>query len=565
MSFGFFGIQFGFALQNANVSRIFETLGASVDSIPILWIAAPVTGLIVQPIIGHMSDNTWNRLGRRRPFFLMGAILASLALIIMPNSPVLWVAAGMLWIMDASINISMEPFRAFVGDMLPSYQRTMGFSMQSFFIGTGAIIASALPWIMTNWFHISNTAGEGEIPPSVKFSFYVGGVVFFLAVLWTVTRTKEYSPEELKEFSEAEKAEALSDHPAYDERPIAHERLIRSGLIWLLISVSLFLLFYYLIFMDYGLGVLFGGGALFGLLQLIVGWLTLQKKTENGMVVVINDLFKMPKTMKQLALVQFFSWFALFSMWIYTTAGVTSTKYNMELDRETHGDLIRTIEQMKLLDESEQWGNIDPVEEDLNRLSQQFEEGKKMVASMRIVKFFVDEKKKEFVDLTPQSFAVLERIQKEYNTGADWVGVLMAVYNGFAAVMAFLIMWMARITNRKTVHAISLVVGGVSLASFFFIKNPTLLLIPELGIGLAWAAILAMPYAILTGSLPSHKMGTYMGIFNFFIVIPQISAAAILGFFVRALFENQAIYALLLGGCSLLIAAFLVMFVEDKD
>lgn len=565
MSFGFFGIQFGFALQNANVSRIFETLGASVDSIPILWIAAPVTGLIIQPIIGHMSDNTWNRLGRRRPYFLAGAILASIALIIMPNSPVLWVAAGMLWIMDASINISMEPFRAFVGDMLPSFQRTMGFSMQSFFIGTGAIIASALPWIMTNWFQISNTAGEGEIPPSVKFSFYVGGVVFFLAVIWTVTRTKEYSPEELQEFSDAGKAETSSDQRAHDERPIAHNRLIRSGLIWLLISISLFLIFYYFIFMDYGLGVLFGGAALFGLLQLIVGWFTYQKKTENGMVVVINDLFKMPKTMKQLAMVQFFSWFALFSMWIYTTAGVTSTKYDMELDRETHGDLVRNIEQMKLLDESEKWENIGLVEEDLNRLLQRFEEGKKMVASMRVVKFFVDEKKKEFVDLAPQSFAVLERIQKEYNTGADWVGVLMAVYNGFAAIMAFLIMWMAKITNRKTVHAISLVVGGVSMASFFFIKNPTLLMIPELGIGLAWAAILAMPYAILTGSLPSHKMGTYMGIFNFFIVIPQISAAAILGFFVRVLFENQAIYALLLGGCSLLIAALLVMFVEDKD
>jgi len=199
MSFGFLGIQFGFALQNANVSRIFETLGAEVDNIPILWIAAPVTGLIIQPIIGYMSDNTWNRLGRRRPYFLVGAILASVALLIMPNSPVLWVAAGMLWIMDASINISMEPFRAFVGDMLPSEQRTKGFAMQSFFIGTGAVVASALPYIMTNWLNIANTAPEGQIPPSVKFSFYIGGAVFLVAVLWTVLRTKEYSPEELKE------------------------------------------------------------------------------------------------------------------------------------------------------------------------------------------------------------------------------------------------------------------------------------------------------------------------------------------------------------------------------
>ena len=207
MSFGFLGIQFGFALQNANVSRIFETLGASIDNIPILWIAAPVTGLIVQPIIGHMSDKTWNRLGRRRPYFLIGAILASLAIIVMPNSPALWIAAGMLWIMDASINISMEPFRAFVGDMLPSEQRTAGFAMQSFFIGTGAVIASSLPYMMTNWFGISNVAPEGEIPDSVKFSFYIGALVFFLAVAWTVFSTKEYSPEELANFDVDKKSE----------------------------------------------------------------------------------------------------------------------------------------------------------------------------------------------------------------------------------------------------------------------------------------------------------------------------------------------------------------------
>jgi len=204
MSFGFLGIQFGFALQNANVSRIFETLGAEIDNIPILWIAAPVTGLIVQPIIGHLSDNTWTRLGRRRPFFLIGAILASIALLIMPNSPSLWIAAGMLWIMDASINISMEPFRAFVGDMLPSKQRTIGFSMQSFFIGTGAIIASFLPYIFTEWLGISNTAPAGEIPLSVKLSFYIGGAVFLVSVLWTVFSTKEYSPEELAEFEDKE-------------------------------------------------------------------------------------------------------------------------------------------------------------------------------------------------------------------------------------------------------------------------------------------------------------------------------------------------------------------------
>lgn len=486
MSFGFFGIQFGFALQNANVSRIFETLGAKIDAIPILWIAAPITGLIVQPIIGHMSDKTWGRLGRRRPYFLTGAILASLALLIMPNSPVLWFAAGMLWIMDASINISMEPFRAFVGDMLPSEQRTVGFSMQSFFIGAGAVIASALPYIMTKWFGISNTAPEGMIPPSVKFSFYVGGVVFFLAVLWTVVRSKEYSPEELKKYSEESDAQSKRKH--YDEAPVAHSKFIKNGLIWTIIGIVLFAAFYFFIYMDYGLGVLFGGITVFGLLQIFVGMMTKQNNTASGVVVVLNDLYKMPKTMVQLSYVQFFSWFALFAMWIYTTPAVTHHIYGA-------------------------------------------------------------------TDTTSALF----------NEGADWVGVLMAVYNGFAAVMAFVLIWLANKTSRKSVHAISLICGGIGLASFYVIKDPNLLLISELGIGLAWASILAMPYAILTGSLPSHKMGVYMGIFNFFIVIPQITAAAILGFFVKNLFGDEAIYALLLGGISFLIAALLVLKVDDVD
>ena len=236
MSFGFLGIQFGFALQNANVSRIFETLGASIDNIPILWIAAPVTGLIIQPIIGHMSDNTWNRLGRRRPYFLVGAILASLAIIVMPNSPALWVAAGMLWIMDASINISMEPFRAFVGDMLPSEQRTSGFAMLSFFIGTGAVIASALPYMMTNWFGISNVAPEGAIPSSVKFSFYFGAIVFFLAVAWTVFSTKEYSPEELKKYSESEESQ-VSNIKSQKSELVSASRFFKDGLIWLALGI----------------------------------------------------------------------------------------------------------------------------------------------------------------------------------------------------------------------------------------------------------------------------------------------------------------------------------------
>lgn len=489
MSFGFLGIQFGFALQNANVSRIFETLGASIDSIPILWIAAPVTGLIIQPIIGHWSDKTWNKLGRRRPFFLVGALLASTAIIFMPNSPALWVAAGMLWIMDASINVSMEPFRAFVGDMLPSEQRTVGFSMQSFFIGIGAIVASALPYIMTNWFGIANTAAAGEIPNSVKFSFYIGGAVFLFAVLYTVLSTKEYSPEELKKFSDNENISSELKTSIVSAEITRSRSFFINGSLWIIIGLAVsFVLYFVLHETDYGLYVLFVGSVIFGLLQWIAGFFTNQNKTSGGLVTILNDLYKMPKTMKQLAVVQFFSWFALFAMWIYTTPAVTHHIY----------------------------GATDPSSE-------------------------------------------------LYNQGADWVGVLMAVYNGFAAVMAFVIMWVAKLTNRKTVHMISLIVGGISFASFYVIKDPNVLLISELGIGLAWASILAMPYAILAGSLPPEKMGVYMGIFNFFIVIPQITAAAILGFFVKNIVGGEAIYALLLGGASMIVAGLMVFFVDDVD
>lgn len=486
MSFGFLGIQFGFALQNANTSRIFETLGANVDDIPILWIAAPVTGLIVQPIIGYMSDRTWNRLGRRRPYFLVGAILASIALFIMPNSPVLWVAAGMLWIMDASINISMEPFRAFVGDMLPSSQRTAGFAMQSFFIGTGAVVASALPWMMTNWLNISNMAPEGQIPPSVKFSFYIGAAIFLLAVLWTVFRTKEYSPEQLKKFQEEESLDNAMQTVDHDEI-LSPSKFMKGAWYWI---IGGFVTSALVIWQEWDkeLYILTVGGLLFGIIQIVAAQLTTQGKTDNGFVEVINDLFKMPKTMKQLAVVQFFSWFALFSMWIYTTSAVTSHIYG-----------------------------------------------------------------------TSDTTSAL------YNDGADWVTVCFAAYNGFAALVAFLLQPMATRTSRKTVHMIALIAGGIGLASIFFIQNPQLILLSMLGVGLAWASILAMPYAILTGSLPAHKMGVYMGIFNFFIVIPQITAAAILGFMVRGLFGGEAIYALIVGGVSMIIAAVLVLLVDDVD
>ena len=419
MSFGFLGIQFGFALQNANVSRIFETLGASKDELPILWLAAPVTGLLVQPIVGYFSDRTWNKLGRRRPFFLAGAILASIALIIMPNSPTLWIAAGTLWLLDGSINISMEPFRAFVGDKLRDDQRTKGFAMQSFFIGTGAVVASMLPYIFTNWFGVSNVAPEGEIPDSVRFSFYIGAAAFILAVLWTVIKSKEYPPEDMEVFL-ANKA--------------------KTGGIY------------------------------------------------NGLIESFKGIFAMPKTMTQLALVQFFSWFALFAMWIYTTGAITSHIYGTE-------DTTSAL----------------------------------------------------------------------YNEGADWVGVLFAIYNGIAAIFAFVLPVIAKHTSRKITHMICLFAGGLGLISIFYISDPSMLFIPMIGVGIAWSSILSMPYAMLAGALPADKMGYYMGVFNFFIVIPQIVAAGLLGFLLKSFFGNDAIYAMIIGGVALFIAGLLTLLVKDTD
>ncbi len=492
MSFGFLGIQFGFALQNANVSRIFETLGAAVEDIPILWVAAPLTGLIVQPIIGHFSDKTWNGLGRRRPFFLVGAILASLALFFMPNSPVLWVAAGMLWIMDASINVSMEPFRAFVGDMLPNEQRTSGFAMQSFFIGTGAVVASMLPWMFTNWFGISNTAPEGVIPDSVKFSFYIGGAAFLLAVLWTVIKTKEYSPEELASFEEAEKqAAGLVQTNQENESTYNVSELASKQSNYGIISIVVGAILTFLVFngdYDQQLYIMGGGIFVFGIVMMISSMMQSKGTSENGLVEVMNDMLMMPKTMLQLAVVQFFSWFALFAMWIYTTNAVTAHIYG-----------------------------------------------------------------------TTDTTSAL------YNDGADWVGFSFAVYNGVAALVAFLLPVMAKYTSRKMVHTICLTLGGLSLISIYFISNPNMLLVSMIGIGLAWASILSMPYAILTGSLPAKKMGVYMGIFNFFIVIPQLVAASILGFLTKSMFGGEAIYALIIGGVAMILAGIFTFWVKDVD
>ncbi|MEY8850101.1 MFS transporter [Psychroserpens sp. XS_ASV72] len=492
MSFGFLGIQMGFALQNANVSRIFQTLGAHIEDIPILWVAAPLTGLIVQPIIGYFSDKTWHpKLGRRRPYFLVGAILASLALFIMPNSPMLWFAAGMLWIMDASINVSMEPFRAFVGDNLPNEQLTKGFAMQSFFIGVGAYVASKLPEFMTA-IGISNTAPEGVIPDTVKYSFYIGGVAFLIAVLWTVFKSKEYSPEEIAAFeSESGDTEFQQEEKTLEWYKNNGKSHLTIGAITTLIGLAAtYCIYYFELKKD--LFVLSLGLVTLGGLALVVSGLFQQRNNvNNGFVTIMNDFQSMPKVMKQLAWVQFFSWFALFSMWIYTTGAITEHIY----------------------------GTTDTTTE-------------------------------------------------AYNTGANQVGAMFANYNLIAAIVAFLLPLVAKKTSRKFTHFLALVAGGFGLISIYFISEPSTFMIewlPMIGVGIAWASILSIPYAMLSGALPANKMGYYMGVFNFFIVIPQLVAASILGFLVSKFFGNQPVYALLIGGASMILAGLIALTVSDKE
>jgi maltose/moltooligosaccharide transporter len=569
MSFGFFGIQFGFALQNANVSRIFETLGADLKAIPILWIAAPLTGLIVQPIVGYFSDRTWCGLGRRRPYFLGGAICASAALLIMPNSPVLWVAAGMLWIMDASINVSMEPFRAFVGDQLPSEQRTRGFAMQSFFIGAGSVIASALPYMLTNWFGVSNVAPEGVIPDSVKWSFYCGAVVFFAAVLWTVCKSREYSPEELAAFEgkKPEEDETESRARLDLESAAAAARVRRKSIHGpaFLFGGLLLSSLVYLLGWENELYIVTGGFCALGLLLLVA--VALQKKgaTSNGLVVVMDDLYAMPKTMRQLALVQFFSWFALFSMWIYTTAGVTSHLYDMRLTAEEVSVLEASADRIGVAEPSAEWSSAyHGVVRDLADYRETIATGAgDVVVTMRTVNFFITHGAGGGLPENLRERLLV--VQKEYNTGADWVGIAFAVYNGFAAIVAFALPVFARWTSRKVTHALALLIGALGLASVYFLPGPNWMILSMLGVGVAWASILSMPYAILSGAVPGEKMGLYMGIFNFFIVLPQLLAASILGFLVEGLFGGQAVLALMLGGLTWIVAAVLTLFVDDVD
>lgn len=418
MSFGLFGIQFGWALQMANTSAIFEHLGANAHQIPILWLAAPLTGLIVQPIIGNMSDNTWGPLGRRRPYFLTGAIFSSIALILMPNSSSLWMAAGLLWLLDTSANVSMEPFRAFVGDLLPADQRTRGYAMQSLFIGLGSVIASALPWVLSHWFHITDGAGQSHtIPLAVKLSFYIGSGMFIGTVAWTVFTTKE--------------------HPPTDMTAFKHQQEERGGLMGTLRET----------------------------------WIALRD---------------MPPTMRQLAWVQSFSWMGMYCVFLYFPPAVAR-------------NILGAVDERTAL----------------------------------------------------------------YTEGIEWAGLCIAAYNAVCFIVSFIIPKLAKLTSRKIAHMICLTCGGIGLISLQFIHNQYLVLLPMVGLGIAWASLLSVPYAILVGSLPPKKSGIYMGIFNFFIVVPEVLASLGLGWAMVNVFHNNRLTAVVLGGVSMLIGALLMPRVED--
>ena len=418
MSFGFFGIQFGWGLQMANMSAIYEYLGARADQLPILWLAAPLTGLLIQPIMGHASDRTWGRLGRRRPYFLTGAILSSLMLVFMPNCSALWMAAGMLWILDASINVSMEPFRAFVADILPEGQRTAGFAMQSLFIGAGAVIASALPYLLTNVFHMQQAAGDTRVvPTTVRLSFYIGAATFLSAVLWTIVTTKEYPPEDLEAFRRA--------------------KLQKAGL------------------------------------------------AANAKE-ILAAIAEMPDTMRKLGPVQLCTWLGLFCMWLYFPVAVAHNVF----------------------------GANDPS-------------------------------------------------SPLYKDGVEWGGVCFAVYSAVCFAFSFVLPGLAKRLGRKYTHSICLLCGGVSLMSVVLIHNKYVLLLTMVGVGIAWASTLSMPYALLAASLPSERTGVYMGIFNFFVVTPEILASLFFGWIMIHLLNNNRIYAIIAGGIFMLIAAILMQRVHD--
>ncbi len=482
ISFGFFGIQIGFALQNANMSRIFQSLGSSLDDLPALWIAAPLTGLLVQPIVGHLSDRTWlGRLGRRRPYFLAGAVLAALSLFLMPLADVLLFAAILLWTLDASLNISMEPFRAFVGDMLRKDQHTAGYAVQTAFIGAGAVVGSIFPWALEHW-GVSNEA-IGGIPDTVRYAFWFGGAALFLAVLWTVLSTQEYSPDEMRSFGDAEAA----DGPSPTIRALAARGLGGSAA-WMaagavvLIIVKQFALEKEMYLLG-GLLIAYG-------LASIVAILMARQGNETSMLGhIVGDFSGMPEVMKRLAVAQFFSWSALFIMWINTTPVVARNFY----------------------------GSPDPA-------SAGFQEA------------------------------------------GNWVGVLFAVYNGVAAIAALtLLPYLAKRIGKARTHIIGLLCGAAGYASFFLFKDPQHLLFAEIGVGIAWASILAMPYAILASNLPQAKLGIYMGLFNIFIVVPQLLVATVMGSIMKAWFPEQPIYTMAFAAATMALAALAMLRVREAE
>ncbi|WP_448577773.1 MFS transporter [Thermaurantiacus sp.] len=475
LSFGFFGIQVGFALQNANVSRIFQSLGTEIEMLAFLWIAGPVTGLLVQPVIGYLSDRTWTRLGRRRPFFLAGALLASLALVAMPNSPALWFAAGTLWILDASLNTAMEPFRAFVGDMLPARQRTAGYAFQTAFIGAGAVVASLTPIFLAQVLGVSNVAAEGEIPPSVRLAFYLGAAALLASVLWTVVTAREFSPEEMRRF-EGESAAIDAREPL--ARP-AHGFWWAAAGALIVVGVQQFAL-------DKPVYILGAALIFFGAAQAWTRRLA-DKGTQGGFLPrLVSDLVGMPPTMRRLALAQFFTWIALFIMWIYST----------------------------------------PV-------------------------------------VTRHIFGATEVGTAAYNDGADWVGVMFAVYNGVAALAAFLLPALVGRLGMVRTHALCLVMGAAGYALYFVLHDPIAILGAMALVGVAWASILTMPYAILASTLPQAKLGTYMGLFNIFIVLPQLMVSAVMGTVMRLFFPGEPLWTMAIAALVLVAAALAMLRVAE--
>ncbi|RYY42877.1 MAG: MFS transporter [Sphingomonadales bacterium] len=483
ISFGFFGIQIGLALQNANASRIFQSLGTPIDQLGLMWLAAPLTGLLVQPLVGHYSDRTWGRWGRRRPFFFAGALLAMLALFVMPNSPAIWVAALTLWVLDASLNISMEPFRAFVGDMLGRAQRPAGYAFQTAFIGAGGVVASLLPYVLEQLLGVSNVAAAGGVPDTVRYSFYFGGAALFLAVLWTVLTTREYSPEQMASFGEeAATAEALDA-----EAIVAPRR----GLAWIAGAALLALL----IWQGERSGWLpaardayfvAAGIAAFGVAQIVSRWLVSAGRGDNVLSHIVSDLATMPETMRRLALVQFFTWGALIIMWIYTTPVVAQQVYNA----------------------------LDPA-------------------------------------------------SPGYNAAASWVGVLFAIYSGVATLAAFALPVLAKRIGAPAAHILALLCGAAGYLGLFLLHDAQALIAAMVGIGIAWASILSMPYVILANALPQRKLGIYMGIFNFFIVLPQLIVATIMGGVIKAYFPAQPAFTMVIAAALLALAALAMLRVTD--